>query len=868
MDEILELADSFGRSQKAFLTLGVGYTWLLVGANTMLMLFVALEPPRFAVCENSATYAGSGTGGGCVEGQVLEDNDCTYAYRYHDPMETITTEWHLGHCENLNVLQEPETASSFYFAGFLLGVSSLGVISDMAGRLLSLFVAISFMNFGTLFSAFAHSIYSYSFCRFLTGIGTGGSGTTALILCLEMSGSHRRQLCTAFGGCIFAVGSCFVAVTAYFVTHWRTLTLICSLPGFPLYFLACAPFVVESPRWFASCGRTVEAIRVLRQIAKNNGRTLPDTVDPQALALLLSGRVTFDQVLAGHLHIKRGRGGGRQATRGERGEGASPQAIGRVREGNVAANTPWSAMSGKRSDWDDELDETSPPSPDVEKGYSEQGGGQGGDEGMSPFSDEFTPEETEAERERRIRLDILAAEGGADFSHSMTKTSQAYTHSQASTLHIYEDIDLTPDNLEEGGGEPHRQRELDRPPSEASARTAKTKTVRMQRCHTLEIVHVDPLTPNQGNGGDSLSTPKAPPKDSLTTLCSVYPMNVRLSIMLLAWFAASFTYYGLSLNMENLKGEPHVIAFISALTEMPAIILSVFLTEMPSIGRKGFLVWSLVLGGGSCLLGALLQIEALATPLAIFGRFFCAGSYNVCYLYGSELFPTSVRSAAVGFQSMSARVAGIVAPQVVYAGHFSPLLPLLIFGSVGVAAGLAACSLGDTLGKPMHDTVAALKAAVAAEKSGGSSSTQLQSGEMSIAMEEMSPPPGMSGRGDIPGSVRRHPKGTKRGKRHKKYSLVHPQGGEDGSPTPLPTGGGKGGKKGGSRGHKYRSLEAAEGGRDGKPLAAALGRPRDISRGGRGGIDEDGEDDGDGMHADADIFGPPELPLPPRQVPR
>ena len=50
------------------------------------------------------------------------------------------------------------------------------------------------------------------------------------------------------------------------------------------------------------------------------------------------------------------------------------------------------------------------------------------------------------------------------------------------------------------------------------------------------------------------------------------------------------------------------------------------------------------------------------------GRFGTSAAFTVSYIYTAELFPTVVRSTAMGCTSVSARAGGIVAPIVVLLG--------------------------------------------------------------------------------------------------------------------------------------------------------------------------------------------------------
>lgn len=84
----------------------------------------------------------------------------------------------------------------------------------------------------------------------------------------------------------------------------------------------------------------------------------------------------------------------------------------------------------------------------------------------------------------------------------------------------------------------------------------------------------------------------------------------------------------------------------------------------------------------------------------------CSPCLSVCCR--SELFPTLIRSAVLGYQNQAARVGGIVAPFIVMAGAASGagnLVPFLTFGFAAVLAGLLIFTLPETLGVPLPDTM-------------------------------------------------------------------------------------------------------------------------------------------------------------------
>ena len=88
-----------------------------------------------------------------------------------------------------------------------------------------------------------------------------------------MAPDWRGMAGNAFG-VPYALGYASLAGAAWFLRNWRDLQL--ALTVAPIVFLTLMFFVPESPRWLLSKGKTVAAEKILRDIAKTNGQTLPD----------------------------------------------------------------------------------------------------------------------------------------------------------------------------------------------------------------------------------------------------------------------------------------------------------------------------------------------------------------------------------------------------------------------------------------------------------------------------------------------------------------------------------------------------------------------------------------------------------------
>ncbi|CAN0916903.1 Organic cation/carnitine transporter 4 [Linum grandiflorum] len=191
--------------------------------------------------------------------------------------------------------------------------------------------------------------------------------------------------------------------------------------------------------------------------------------------------------------------------------------------------------------------------------------------------------------------------------------------------------------------------------------------------------------------------------------------RTRLLTSIAVSFLSSTVYYGLSLNVVNLNTNLYVNVAVNALAEMPSFTLTAALLDM--VGRKPLASGTQLFTGVFCLLGGIVVVATtgssgawavVKTACGVLGVFGAAGTYNLMYIYGAELFPTVVRNAALGCLLQAAQVGAIMAPFVVVLPSW---LPFTVLAASAVGGGLLTLLLPETLNQPLYDTIAGIEGA-------------------------------------------------------------------------------------------------------------------------------------------------------------
>ncbi|XP_004473164.1 solute carrier family 22 member 7 [Dasypus novemcinctus] len=220
---------------------------------------------------SNTTLGEEGQSPGQPEGQPPTES-CAQGWEYDrsEFSSTIATEWDLV-CEQKGLNR---AASTFFFAGVLVGAVAFGYLSDRFGRRRLLLVAYVCALVLGLVSAASVSYVMFVITRTLTGTALAGFTIIVMPLELEWLDVEHRTVAGVLSGIFWTGGVMLLALVGYLIRDWRWLLLAVTLP--------CAPgilslwWVPESARWLLTQGRVEEAHGYLLRCARMNGRPVGD----------------------------------------------------------------------------------------------------------------------------------------------------------------------------------------------------------------------------------------------------------------------------------------------------------------------------------------------------------------------------------------------------------------------------------------------------------------------------------------------------------------------------------------------------------------------------------------------------------------
>jgi len=203
-------------------------------------------------------------------------------------------------------------------------------------------------------------------------------------------------------------------------------------------------------------------------------------------------------------------------------------------------------------------------------------------------------------------------------------------------------------------------------------------------------------------------------EDSLSPLDMMRHGNLSRSLNLFfAWTMACVSYYALSFSAADLSGHIILNFLLSRLISIPENGLVAWGINL--IGRKKTLVASHTFLGVMCIGLAFIPKDFSNIILVIYLLASMAAgiSFAMVYLITIELYPTNMRTQALGTCSAFARIFCACAPFLTPLSAYWQPLPMLIVGVPIIISGLLAIKLPETYNENLPQTI---KGAIDMEK--------------------------------------------------------------------------------------------------------------------------------------------------------
>nr|KAF6508035.1 solute carrier family 22 member 3 [Rousettus aegyptiacus] len=230
--------------------------------------------PATATAPAPATAAAAAAGLSCADPLAAFPNrsaplvPCAGAWRYAQAHSTIVSEFDLV-CVNAWML---DLTQAILNLGFLAGAFTLGYAADRYGRIVIYLISCFGVGVAGVVVAFAPNFPVFVVFRFLQGVFGKGTWMTAYVIVTEIVGSKQRRIVGIVIQMFFTLGIIILPGIAYFIPNWQGIQLAITLPNF--LFLLYYWVVPESPRWLITRKEGDKALKILRSIAKCNGKYL------------------------------------------------------------------------------------------------------------------------------------------------------------------------------------------------------------------------------------------------------------------------------------------------------------------------------------------------------------------------------------------------------------------------------------------------------------------------------------------------------------------------------------------------------------------------------------------------------------------
>uniref|UniRef100_A0A665V5B4 Solute carrier family 22 member 3 n=1 Tax=Echeneis naucrates TaxID=173247 RepID=A0A665V5B4_ECHNA len=199
---------------------------------------------------------------------------CTDGWEYdYEGRQSFVTEFDLVCSDGWLVDMYQATLN----VGFLVGSIAIGYLADRFGRKMSFLMSNLLNGIAGILVAVSPNYVSLLVFRTLYGFGVKGGWVAGYVLITELVGVEFRRTVGVIYQMFFSVGILLLPLLAYFITDWRWLQVVITVPY--IVFLSYYWFIPESPRWLLSQNKKSQAVKITEDMAKENKKTLSKNIE-------------------------------------------------------------------------------------------------------------------------------------------------------------------------------------------------------------------------------------------------------------------------------------------------------------------------------------------------------------------------------------------------------------------------------------------------------------------------------------------------------------------------------------------------------------------------------------------------------------
>ncbi|XP_017787307.1 PREDICTED: organic cation transporter 1-like [Nicrophorus vespilloides] len=167
--------------------------------------------------------------------------------------------------------------NAFVFSrlGEVFGTFVFGQLADAIGRRPVFFMTVVTIVLGRMLSIItAYSVPLFFLTTFIGSLPSTSVFQGPLVIAMEISKNEDRAHIAMMQCLGWTVGLCMLPLLMWVLRDWYYFMLVTTLPCF-LYMFS-GSFLIESPRWLASKGKTKKCVKELHKIAKVNNTKVPE----------------------------------------------------------------------------------------------------------------------------------------------------------------------------------------------------------------------------------------------------------------------------------------------------------------------------------------------------------------------------------------------------------------------------------------------------------------------------------------------------------------------------------------------------------------------------------------------------------------